>query len=153
MATKIAQDFKDLLALLEEHSVEYLLVGGYAVGIYGYARATVDLDIWVRRSIENAKKVEAALCKFGFPLDRVRLEEFTEPDTVFQMGVPPSRLDILTSVSGVEFDEAFDRRVRATLDGVEINLISLADLRTNKLATGRPKDLNDVQELKKNPAK
>jgi hypothetical protein len=150
MDTKLAPDYKDLLGLLEEHCVEYLLVGGYAVGLYGYSRATVDLDIWVRRSIENAKKVEAALSAFGFPLGNTRVEEFTEPDAVFQMGYPPSRLDILTSVSGVEFDSAFANRKRAILDGIEINLISLADLKANKLASGRMKDLNDLEQLKKN---
>jgi Nucleotidyl transferase of unknown function (DUF2204) len=150
MAMKLAPDYKDLLALLEEHCVDYLLIGGYAVGLYGYSRATIDLDIWVRRSPENAVKVMNVLQLFGFPLQEIELHEFTEPNAIFQMGNPPTRLDILTSISGVEFDDAYQRRKRVVLDGLDINLISLADLRANKIASGRPKDINDYQHLKKN---
>ena len=147
---KIVQDYKDLLVLLEAHCVDYLLIGGYAVGLYGYTRATVDLDIWVRRSLDNARKVERVLAEFGFPLNNIKVEDFTDENAIFHMGLPPNRLDILTSISGVEFDLAFSRKKRALLGGIEINIISLADLKINKLASARYKDLNDLQELNKN---
>ena len=150
MATTLPPDFKEFLRLLEQKQIDYMLVGGYAVGLYGYTRATVDLDIWVRRDTATSKKLFALLEEFGFPTRDVTAEEFTEPDIVFQMGVPPVRLDLLTSVSGVEFDPAFERRRRLTLDEMEINVISLADLRTNKKAFGRLQDLNDIEQLKRN---
>jgi predicted nucleotidyltransferase len=147
---KIVQDYKDLLVLLEAHCVDYLLIGGYAVGLYGYARATVDIDIWVRRTTDNAHKIERVLAEFGFPLNNINVEDFTDENAIFQMGLPPNRLDILTSISGVEFDIAYSRKNRVLLDGIEINLISLADLKANKLASARHKDLNDLHELNKN---
>lgn len=147
---KLVPDYKDLLALLEEHCVDYLLIGGYAVGLYGYSRATVDLDIWIKRSPENALKVVRVLADFGFPLGGIRTDEFTEENAVFQLGAPPNRLDVITSISGVLFDQAFARRKRTVIDGMSINLISLADLKINKLASGRPKDINDLYELNKN---
>jgi predicted nucleotidyltransferase len=150
MATKLLPDFKEFLQLLEENAIDYLLVGGYAVGLYGYARATVDMDIWVRRDVATSKKIFRLLEQFGFPTADLTAAEFTEPEAVFQMGVPPFRLDLLTSISGVEFDAAFHRRRRLKLDGIEINVISLADLRVNKLATGRLQDLNDVKKLERN---
>jgi hypothetical protein len=150
MATKLPPDFKEFLQLLEREKIDYLLVGGYAVGLYGYARATVDIDIWVKRDIATAKKLFLMLEEFGFPTKDVTPEEFTAPDTVFQMGVPPVRLDLLTSISGVEFDFAFTKRQRMKLDGLEINVISLNDLRTNKKTVGRFKDLNDIEKLERN---
>lgn len=150
MATRLPQDFKEFLVLLEQSGIEYLLIGGYAVGLYGYARATVDMDVWISRDSENAKKVLFALKEFGFPVDDISANEFTEQGVVFQMGVPPFRLDILTSISGVEFNPAFARRRRMLIDGIEISVISLADLRENKAASGRPQDLSDLQKLKRN---
>jgi Nucleotidyl transferase of unknown function (DUF2204) len=150
MATKLLPDFKEFLQLLEENAIDYLLVGGYAVGLYGYARATVDMNIWVRRDEPTSKKIFSLLEQFGFPTTRLNAAEFTEPEAVFQMGVPPFPLDLLTSISGVEFDTAFLRRRRLKLDGIEINVISLADLRVNKLATGRLQDLNDIKKLERN---
>lgn len=138
------------MVLLEQSGIEYLLIGGYAVGLYGYARATVDMDVWISRDSENAKKVFFALKEFGFPVADISADEFTEQGVVFQMGVPPFRLDILTSISGVEFNPAFARRRRMQIDGIEISVISLADLRENKAASGRPQDLNDLQKLKRN---
>lgn len=150
MATKLLPDFKEFLELLEREAIDYLLIGGYAVGLYGYARATVDLDIWVRRDEETAQRLFGLLSEFGFPTDDLRPEEFNAPNAVFQMGVPPCRLNLLTSISGVEFDDAFKRRRRMKIDGIEINVISLADLRVNKQASGRLQDLNDIQKLSRN---
>lgn len=138
-------DFREFLQLLNSHKVRYLLVGGYAVGYYGYPRATADMDIWVATDDENVGKVLAALTEFGFA--EVKPELFTKEKRVLRMGVPPLRIELLTGVSGLEFDSCYPQRVIANLDGVEINLISLDDLKTNKAASGRYKDLNDLEHL------
>ena len=104
----------------------------------------------MRRSTDNAHKIERVLAELGFPLNNINVEDFTDENAIFQMGLPPNRLDILTSISGVEFDIAYSRKNRVVLDGIEINLISLADLKANKLASARHKDLNDLHELNKN---
>ncbi|HXG64052.1 MAG TPA: hypothetical protein VNO70_03030 [Blastocatellia bacterium] len=138
-------DFKEFLQLLNSHKVEYLLVGGYAVIYYGYPRTTGDMDIWVSRSQGNAEKIVAALVAFGFP--QAPAELFLKENQIIRMGVPPLRLEILTSVSGVSFDECYAERTIAVLDDVEINLISLKHLKRNKKASGRHKDLNDLENL------
>ncbi len=139
-------DFKEFLRLLSEHNVEYLLVGGYAVGHYGYVRATADLDIWINKSSSNAVKVIIALTEFGFK-DNVSTEMFMKDMNIVRMGLPPFRIEIMTSVSGLDFSESFQRKAIIELDGVPINVISLEDLRTNKQASGRYKDLNDLEYL------
>jgi hypothetical protein len=140
-------DFKDFLQLLNSEHVEYLLVGGYAVGYYGYPRATGDLDIWIAVSDSNAAKIVEVLRKFGFSAATIKPEFFTKPDEVFRMGLPPVSIDVITSASGVNFAKCYARRNVQTLDGVEVKLIHLDDLKQNKKSSGRPKDIDDVDNL------
>lgn len=140
-------DFKDFLRLLNSAEVEYLLVGGYAVGHYGYPRTTGDMDIWVAATPENAEKLVSVLCKFGFTPASVRAEMFSTPGQIIRMGVQPLCIDIITAASGVDFNECFPRRSMQSLDGVVANIIHLEDLKQNKKASGRPKDLNDLDNL------
>jgi hypothetical protein len=141
------RDFVEMLSALSEAGAEYLLVGAYALAAYGVPRATGDIDIWVRPSPENAEKVRAALATFGAPLFDLTIDDLSRPGTVFQIGVPPGRIDILTSISGVTFDEAWPRRTSVSLPGVVAPVIGRADFVLNKRATGRPKDLADLALL------
>lgn len=148
MATiHLPPDFKEFLKLLNANSVEYLLVGSYAVGYHGYPRATVDMDVWVATSQVNAHKIVAVLKNFGFDVPGLSPELFLTEGQVVRMGVPPIRLEILTSISGVAFEECYAERVVDELDGVRANLISLKHLKQNKKASGRNKDLNDLENL------
>ncbi len=140
-------DFKDFLRLLNENRVEYLLVGGYAVGYYGYPRATGDLDIWIDTGLENAARVVAALQAFGFASTAPSPEMFSQPDLVIRMGNPPLRIELLTGISGVGFQECWAVRETPILDGVPVNIITLDNLKANKKASGRLKDLNDLDNL------
>jgi len=140
-------DFKDFLKLLHSEEVEYLVVGGYAVGYYGYPRATGDLDIWIASTPENAAKIVRVLKQFGFSESLVTPELFLKADQVIRMGLPPLRIELLTSISGLEFAEAYAQRAVVLLDGLETHFISLADLKINKKAAGRLKDLSDLQQL------
>lgn len=133
-------DFRDFLQLLNLAQVEYLLVGGYAVGYYGYPRATGDMDVWVAATPENAAKLVDVLCHFGFSPESVKPELFTTPGQIIRMGVPPVCIDILTTASGVEFDDCYSRRNIQTIDGMAANIIPFEDLKRNKKASGRPKD-------------
>jgi hypothetical protein len=123
------------------------LIGGYAVGYHGYPRATADMDIWVAINPDNARKLVAVLREFGFDLPELSIDLFLKDQQIVRMGIPPVRLEITTSISGVEFDKCFKERVIDTLDGVEVNLISLEQLKINKKASGRYKDLNDLENL------
>lgn len=143
----LAMDFKEFLKLLDSNHVEYLLIGGYAVGIYGYVRATNDLDIWIDRSAENAAKTERALREFGFASAGLTAEIFLEPNNVIRMGVPPIRIEILTSISGVEFGPCYGEKEMIQIEGLVVPVISLARLRENKAASGRAKDLADLENL------
>ena len=127
--------------------VEYLLVGGYAVGYYGYPRATGDIDIWVSSTRDNAQRLVCALGLFGFHQKSLSVELFLKEQSVVRMGVPPVRIDLLTSLSGVSFADCYANRVEGVLDGVKVSLISLENLRQNKLAIGRAKDLSDLEYL------
>jgi len=148
MATiRLPQDFKEFLKLLRDHDVRYLLIGGYAVGYHGYPRATADMDIWVAIHPDNAEKIVAVLRAFGFDLPELSAELFLKDNRIIRMGIPPVRLEICTSISGVEFETCYQGRVTAVLDGIEVNLISLEHLRINKKASGRYKDLNDLENL------
>lgn len=140
-------DFKEFLRLLNARQVEYLLIGGYAVGYYGYPRATADLDIWVAIDHQNAEKVVAVLRDYGFDLPELSPELFLEEDKIIRMGVPPLRLEVITSISGVRFEECYAERVIVMIDDVEASLISLRHLKINKKASGRFKDLNDLENL------
>ena len=141
----LPRDFKEFLKLLNSHAVEYLVVGGYAVNYHGYPRATGDIDIWVARNRENAMRLAAALHEFGFT--QVSSDTFLVPDSVIRMGVPPLRIEILTSISGVEFAECYGNRTPADLDGVPVNIIDRDSLKKNKRACGRLKDLLDLEQL------
>lgn len=141
-------DFKEFLRLLGGHKVEYLLIGGYAVGYHGYPRTTGDIDIWVAMHQRNAEALAAAMEAFGFgAASGASAALFLTPGQVVRMGNPPLRIEILTGISGVDFDACFARCVVAILDGVPVNLIGLDDLKANKAASGRAKDLNDLQHL------
>jgi len=148
MATvKLPRDFREFLKLLNAHRVEYLLIGGYAVAYHGYARATADMDIWIFPTSQNATRTVAALRDFGFAPPELKPELFLEKGRIVRMGVPPVRIEIATSISGVHFDVCYAARQVATLDGVRVNLISLAHLKANKKAAGRYKDLDDLENL------
>lgn len=140
----LSQDFIDILSAFIDEKVEYMLVGGYALGYHGYSRGTGDIDLWVRRSPENAERVYQALKKFGAPLFDVKVEDFLVPDTIFQIGVPPNRIDVITDIDGVSFDEAWPERKTVISEGLNITLIGKQSLLVNKKASGRPKDIPDV---------
>lgn len=140
-------DFRDFLKLLNQHEVEYLLIGGYAVAFHGYVRYTGDMDIFVRLSNENAKRVHKVLIDFGFPESAVPLELFEEKGRIIRMGVPPMRLEILNTISGVTFEECYERRTIQVVEDIHVNFINLDDLKKNKAASGRTKDLNDLEHL------
>lgn len=144
---RLPPDFKEFLRLLAESGVEYLVVGGYAVAHHGHPRATGDMDIWIRMSEANAQGTERVLKSFGFDLPEVDAALFMRPDQVIRMGNPPLRLEILTTIDGVEFSECYGRRVVSDVDGVPITFISLEDLKKNKRAAGRPQDLSDLDRL------
>lgn len=148
MATiQLPLDFKEFLQLLNDRQVEYLLVGGYAVAYYGYPRATGDIDFWLAVEPTNAIRVVAVLDMFGFGSSGVTSDVFLQDNKIIQMGVPPMRIDLFTTLSGVTFAECFSRRVQDVIDGVTVNIISLDDLKVNKQASGRLKDLNDLTQL------
>ena len=138
-------DFREFLKLLGSNHVEYLLIGGYAVGVYGYVRATNDLDVWVRMSVVNAANLERALRAFGFESADAAL--FLEAGNIVRMGVPPIRIEILTTISGADFDACFEERSLVDMDGLTVPVISLARLRQNKAVAARAKDLADLENL------
>ena len=143
----LARDFKEFLKSLNSNHVEYLLIGGYAVGIYGHIRATNDLNIWIGISPENAARVHRALRDFGFNAAALTVDLFLAPNNVVRMGVPPIRIEILTSVSGVEFESCYAEKEMFTIEEIMVPVISLARLRANKTASGRAKDLADLENL------
>lgn len=149
MEIKLPADFKEFLRLLNSHQVEYLLIGGYAVGYYGYPRATGDMDVWVAVSSQNAQRLMQVMQEFGFGVAELSPELFLQENTIVRMGNPPMRIEILTSISGVGFTECYAHRVIDTVDGMPVNLIDLQHLKQNKLASGRYKDLNDLDGLNK----
>lgn len=141
------KDYKEMLQLLLEEQVEFMLVGAYAMGAHGYPRATGDIDIWVEASKNNAPKVLSALKKFGAPLAQVSLQDFSQEGAVFQIGVTPRRIDIITKISGVTYQEANQDKVTVNVEGLNIPVISLDKFVKNKLASGRDKDTIDVKYL------
>ena len=146
MATiQLPSDFREFLKLLNSHDVRYLLIGGYAVNYHGYPRATGDMDIWVDRDPDNAEKVTTVLRQFGFL--QASPELFTQPGNVVRMGVSPLRIEVLTTISGVQFGDCYPNKVTADLDGIQVTMISAADLKINKRVAGRLKDLADLEEL------
>ena len=144
---EINSDFVDLLRAFNAEGVEFLIVGAYAVGAHGRPRGTGDLDVFVRPSRENAERVLRALAGFGAPIGNLTVGDLTGGDVVFQIGVVPVRIDVLTSVAGVSFDECWAGRVSATFGGVDVSVIGRAELIKNTRAAGRTKDLADVEAL------
>lgn len=142
------RDFKDMLSCLESAGVEFIIVGAYALAAHGYPRATGDIDIWVRNSEANASRVVRALAEFGAPASELSDTDFLLEDMVFQIGVEPCRIDLLTSIDGVIFDEAWADKASINLDGLRVHVLSRADLLKNKLASGRAKDMADVAWLR-----
>lgn len=143
----LSRDFRDILSAFSDAGVEFLLVGAYALSAHGLVRATGDLDLWVRSTKENAARVHRALLAFGAPAEQVRVEDFIKPESVIQIGVPPLRVDVLTSISGVEFEEAWSARITLRLDGIEVPVLSRKHLIANKRAADRPKDRLDLRWL------
>jgi hypothetical protein len=140
-------DFRDMLSALSAAKAEYLVVGAYALAAHGFPRATGDIDLWVRPTKENATRVWEAITAFGTPASRITVEDFSTLHIVYQIGVAPRRIDILTSISGVEFDRAWEDRISIELDGLTVPVIGREHLLANKRASGRPKDLADVETL------
>jgi len=145
--TRLPSDFKEFFRSLHKNAVEYLLVGGYAVGIHGYVRPTADLDVWIAATPENADRLLVALDEFGFGGAGLRTEWLVEQHNVIRMGVPPLRIEIQTGISGVSFQECYRRAESVDIDGVLVKVISLDDLKRNKKAAGRLKDLADLEGL------
>lgn len=141
------QDFVDLLRAFSDHKVRFMIVGAYALGIHGRPRATGDLDVWVDPTPENAPLVMAALRTFGAPLTDVTADDFSRPGIVFQMGLPPCRIDVLTQLSGMTFGEAWPDRTQAGFGPLTVDVIGLDAFVINKRATGRAKDLGDIEAL------
>ena len=142
-------DFREFLKLLNNAEVAYLLIGGYAVGYHGYPRTTADMDVWVAISPENASKLVDVFRRFGMRDAKLTPDLFLRSGKIIRMGVPPMRIEVLTEIDGVSFAECYAAREVVTLDGETVNLISLRHLRTNKRASGRHKDLDDLEHLPK----
>ncbi|CAA6807084.1 MAG: Unknown protein [uncultured Sulfurovum sp.] len=142
------EDYKDILQLFNKYGVKYLVIGAYAMGNYGYSRNTLDIDLWIEKSVENAKKIQKAFSDFPIPYE-ITVTELMSENFVLQIGLAPMRIDVLTDIDGVDFLEAWDNRTNNSLFSEEINFISLHDLIKNKSATNRPKDKYDVVELEK----
>ena len=146
MATiRLPPDFKEFLRLLNSANAEYLLIGGYAVVYYGYPRATGDIDIWIALNRKNADKIAAVLRNFGFDMPDASI--FLEEERIIRLGMPPFRIEVLTTISGVSFEACYEERVTDVIDGVEVNIIDLENLKANKKASGRAKDMNDLENL------
>jgi len=143
-----SQDFKEFIQLLIKNKAEYLIVGGYAVGIHGYPRYTGDLDIWLNPTAENADLILKSVNEFGFSSFKLTQEDFIKPGNVVQLGYPPLRIDLLTEIDGVTFSECFENRKMVTIDGLTVNFIGYSDLLKNKKESGRPKDIGDIDNLK-----
>ena len=141
-------DFRDLFAALNAAHAEFLIIGGYALAVHGTPRFTQDLDVWVKANPENANKVWTALDAFGAPFLDLTLEDLATPGIVFQMGLPPNRIAIITSIDGVEFQEAWERRLPSAYGDQPVMVIGVDDLIRNKEATGRPQDRLDAQVLR-----
>ena len=144
---ELPQDFKEFLRLLNDHGVEYLLIGGYAVGYYGYPRSTADIDVWVANHLDNAGKLTRVFTDFGMISEDITPELFLNPGNIVRMGVPPVRIEVLNEIDGVDFDECMVNSENGMIDGVPVKLISLPDLKRNKRASGRYKDLEDLEHL------
>jgi hypothetical protein len=141
------EDYKDMLHALSEEKVRFLLVGAYALAAHGYPRATMDIDIWVMPSSQNADAVLRALHRFGTPLHNLSKEDLQKDGTIFQIGVAPRRIDIITTASGLQFEDAYEKSLSLNIEGLELHIPSIDDLIRNKRAVGRTKDMADVEAL------
>ena len=141
------QDFKEFFESLNDNKVHYLVVGGYAVAFHGHPRFTKDIDIWVERSSENSHALILAIEQFGMGSLGLKEEDFLLPDQVVQIGYPPDRIDILVSITGVEFSECYPMRMESIVNGVKVNFIDLEHLKQNKKASARLQDLADLEKL------
>jgi hypothetical protein len=149
----VNEDYRDILLALSRHSARFLVVGAHALAAHGYPRSTVDLDIWIEATPENAQRVWRALADFGAPLTDLGIREtdLTRPDVVAQFGLPPNRIDLLTAVSGLTFNGAWPNRLEAEVEGVRVPILGRADLIVNKRASGRDKDRADINGLEGKP--
>ena len=141
------EDYRDILHALSDENVRFILVGAYALAAHGYPRATMDIDIWVMPSPDNAEAVLRALSSFGAPLNNLTKEDLVEDGTIFQIGVAPRRIDIITAATGLTFEHTYQNSVLVNIDGIDIHIPSIDDLIINKKATGRIKDLADAEAL------
>lgn len=142
------EDYKDMLQLFNKYQVKYLVVGAYAMGNYGYSRHTLDIDLWIEKSVENAKCIQKAFHDFPVPYE-ITVDDLNADNLVLQIGIEPMRIDILTDIDGVEFSEAWNNKTNNSLYGEEIHFIGIKDLIKNKTSTNRTKDKYDVLELEK----
>ena len=147
MDLELPNDFKEFLRLLRARGVEYLVVGGWAVIYHGYPRATDDLDIWIAVSPTNAERIVNVFREFGFDVPELSAELFLKDDSLIRIGVEPVRIEVMTSISGVNFEDCYSRRLETELDEEPVSLINLRQLRQNKEASGRLKDLSDLENL------
>ena len=143
------EDYKDILHALNAEQVDFLLVGAYALAAHGYPRATMDIDLWIMPSLENAQAVIRAIKRFGAPLHDLTIEDLQQDDTVFQIGVAPRRIDLITGATGLSYATAVKNAIERQIDEIDLKVLSIDDLITNKEATGRLKDLADAEELKR----
>jgi len=141
------EDYRDILHALSDENVRFILVGAYALAAHGYPRATMDIDIWVMPTPDNAEAVLRALRSFGAPLHNLTKKDLEEDGTIFQIGVAPRRIDIITAATGLQFEQAYQNSVLVNIDGIDIHIPSIDDLIINKRATGRTKDLADAEAL------
>ena len=141
------EDYKEMLQCLAAEQVKYLLVGAYALAAHGYPRATMDIDVWVMPSPENAEAVLRALRRFGAPLHGLTIADLQKDDTIFQIGIAPRRIDLITGASGLQFEEAFAHSEEVDIEGLRVRIPSVKDLIRNKRASGRTKDLADAEAL------
>jgi predicted nucleotidyltransferase len=147
MDIALPPDFKDFLKLIKSKNIKYLLIGGYAVGYHGYPRATNDMDIWIAIDSVNAELLVQVLKEFGFDTPQLSKDLFLEENKIIRMGVAPIRIEILTSISGVNFEECYQKKVADEIDGIQVDIINLRHLKINKKASGRHKDLDDFENL------
>ena len=143
----LSKDFREFIELLNKNEVRYLVVGGYAVALHGYPRYTKDLDIWIECSLENANRIISTLEQFGFGKLDLKTSDFLEPDLIIQLGYPPNRIDIITTLKGVTFDDCANKATVADIQGLLIQFIDIENLKKNKQATGRLQDLADIENL------
>lgn len=143
------EDYKEMLQLLSEEQVDFIIVGAYALGAHGYPRATGDIDIWVKPNNTNSRKLYKALARFGAPLEQIEIDDFSMEGIIFQIGVIPRRIDIITKIDGVTYQEADEDKITVEVEGLMLPVISLDKLIKNKMATGREKDELDIKTIKK----